>query len=139
MRVRSASLSGARQIVLVAGATALAWAGLVVHNAADLPGQTILSPESLFPTLLTVVLLVLRLVPATQTWGAWLLLAWSALNLVGGAVSVLPLGFLPFSPEQSARHYAFHGLYAATQLPLIWVCVSGLRAGRRSEPTQLVK
>lgn len=129
-----------RQTVLLIGATALAWAGFFLHNVADLPGQSVLSPESLYPTLLTLALLVLRLVPVTRTWGAWLLLGWSALNLVGGALSVLPLAFLPFSPEQSVKHYAFHGLYALTQLPLIWVCLSWLhghgrrRTGRRSAP-----
>ena len=129
---------GTRETVLLIGATVLAWAGFFVHNVADLPGQSILSPESLYPTLLTLALLVLRLVPVTRTWGAWLLLGWSTLNLVGGALSVLPLTFLPFAPEQSVKHYAFHGLYALTQLPLIWVCISWLhghgwrRAGRRS-------
>jgi hypothetical protein len=50
----------------------------------------------------------------------YLLLAWALLNLLGGAVlSVLPLPFLPFVPEQSLRHYSFHLLYGLTQVPLI--------------------
>lgn len=115
---------GTRQTVLLIGATVLAWAGFFLHNVADLPDQSILSPESLYPTLLTLALLVLRLVPLTRTWGARLLLGWSILNLVGGALSVLPLPFPPFAPEQSVEHYAFHVLYALTQLPLIWICFS---------------
>ena len=130
----NATRDGRRHVVLVVGATALAWAGLFVHNVADLPGQSILSPESLYPTLLTLTLLVLWLVPATRTVGTWLLLAWTALNLVGGGLSVLPLPFLPFSPEQSPTHYAFHGLYALTQIPLLWICVSRVRAGRTASP-----
>jgi len=34
-------------------------------------------------------------------------------------LSVLPLPVLPFTPEQSLRHYSFHVLYAATQVPLL--------------------
>jgi hypothetical protein len=49
-----------------------------------------------------------------------LLLGWAVLNLVvGGVLSVLPLPVLPFAPEQTLRHYSFHALYAATQVPLI--------------------
>lgn len=43
----------------------------------------------------------------------------ASLHLVGGALSVLPLPFLPFAPEQSPKHYAFHGLYALTQIRLL--------------------
>jgi hypothetical protein len=54
-----------------------------------------------------------------QRWPARLLLAWGLLHLVGGFATVLPLPVWPFSPEQSVRHYAFHVLYAFTQLPLV--------------------
>ncbi|MGH2602738.1 MAG: hypothetical protein ACRDJ9_25560, partial [Dehalococcoidia bacterium] len=54
------------------------------------------------------------------------------LNLIGGAVlSVLPLPFLPFKPEQSLRHFAFHVLYGVTQIPLLIVMTRYLsHAGR---------
>ena len=56
------------------------------------------------------------------------LLAWGLLHLIGGGIlSVLPLEMLPFAPEQSARHYAFHGVYAAAQLPLILAMWARLR------------
>ncbi|GAA1974250.1 hypothetical protein [Microbacterium pumilum] len=106
-------------VVAVVAATALAWCGFFVHNMAEFPGQTIPTPDSLFPTLVWMAALALWLVPTTRTAGAWMLLAWAVINLVGGAISVLPLPFLPFDPEQTVEHYAFHGLYAATQLPLI--------------------
>ncbi len=118
----------------VIGATVLAWAGFVVHNTADLPGQTIVSPESLLPTMLTFTLLTLWLMPATRRTGAWLLLAWTALNLVGGLLSVLPLPILPFTPAQTPTHYAFHGLYAVAQIPLVCVCIWWLRTDRRVPP-----
>ena len=102
-----------RWIALVLGTTVLAWSGFILHDVADLPGQTLGSPESLYPTIVTVALLV----------------AWSALHLVGGGIlSVLPIGLFPFDPEQSMRHYAFHGVYAATQVPLVWVCIASLRS-----------
>ena len=103
-------------VVLTAG---LGWCGFFVHNLAEFPGQTIVSPDSLFPTLVWIAATALWLVPATRTAGAWMLLVWAAINLLGGAVSVLPLPILPFEPEQTGEHYAMHALYAATQLPLI--------------------
>ena len=120
--------TGSSWIAPMVGATVVAWAGFLVHNIADLPGQTPLSPESLFPTVVTVGLLAFWLVPATRRAGAWALLAWSALNLVvGGILSVLPMGLFPFDPVQSWRHYAFHGVYAATQVPLAWISGAWLR------------
>lgn len=111
----------------VAAAGALAWAGFFVHNMADLPGQTLASPESLFPTVIWLMLLALWLIPATRRGGAWAQLVWSTINLVGGALSVLPLPFLPFEPEQTVRHYLFHGVYALSQLPLIGLTWAWLR------------
>lgn len=102
----------------------MAWAGFYVHNLADLPTQSLRSAESLYPTVVTCACLCLFLVPATRVVATWLLLAWAALNLVGGALSVLPLPSLPFTPKQSIGHYAFHGMYAVTQLPLVWLCLS---------------
>ena len=62
-------------------------------------------------------------------FGAALLLTWALLNLLGGAVlSVLPLPFLPFVPEQSLRHYSFHLLYGLTQVPLIVAARTQLKA-----------
>lgn len=34
---------------VVIAATAVAWCGFFVHNVAEFPAQTILSPDSLFP------------------------------------------------------------------------------------------
>ena len=113
---------------------ALAWLGLVVHNIADLPDQTVLSPETAMPSLVWLLALGAWAVPRTRTAGLWALLTWAIVNLVGGALSVLPLPMLPFAPEQTARHYAFHGLYAAAQVPVALVaaaCVVRRRAPRR--------
>lgn len=94
---------------------------------ADLPGQTVLSPESLYPILFTVALVAAWFTPIRQI-ASWALLGWAALNLLGGGMlSVLPLPFLPFDPEQSLRHYLFHLLYIASQLPLLIVSARWLR------------
>ena len=43
-------------------------------------------------------------------------------RIVGGAVlSVLPLPFLPFEPEQSVSHYLSHVVLGIAQVPLIVV------------------
>jgi hypothetical protein len=40
----------------VAATTALAWLGFYIHNVADLPGQSLSSPETGLPTLVTLTL-----------------------------------------------------------------------------------
>lgn len=115
------------RIAAVMGATVLAWAGFYVHNVADLPRQSVLSPETLFPTVVTIGCLAVLLIPATHIAGCRLMLGWTMLNLLGGGLSVLPLPFLPFVPEQSHRHYAFHALYGLSQLPLLWLCICLVR------------
>jgi len=102
----------------VGGAAVIAWLGFLVHNVADLPDQTLLSPETLWPSLVTATLVVLYAAGAVRVAGTGLL-TWAVLNIAGGALSVLPLPVLPFTPEQSLRHYSFHVLYAATQVPLL--------------------
>jgi hypothetical protein len=105
---------------------AVAWLGLFLHNVADLPGQTILSPESFGPLIFSATLF------AIWFWwrriGSWLLLAWAALNVLGAILTVLPLSFLPFEPEQSLAHYLFHVLYGAAQIPFLIAAVASLRA-----------
>ncbi|GAA4728730.1 hypothetical protein GCM10025782_29420 [Pedococcus ginsenosidimutans] len=117
---------------MVAAATG-AWLGLLVHNVAELPNQTLLSPETLGPSLVTAALLTLHATRRVRLTGIGLF-GWALLNLVGGALSVLPLPLLPFEPEQTLRHYSFHLLYAATQIPLLVACYP-LIAGQRAGPS----
>lgn len=117
----------------VYAAAAISWLGFLVHNVADLPGQTFLSPETFWPSLITGTLLIAYATGLRRVAGIGLLI-WATLNLVGGALSVLPLPLLPFEPEQTVRHYSFHLLYAATQIPLL--VVSWRLARRRSSPRQ---
>ncbi|WP_448811060.1 hypothetical protein [Agromyces bauzanensis] len=115
--------------VIVSGA--VAWFGMYMHNIADLPGQDLLSVETSLPTLITFVLVVLWFVRAIRRAVTWALLVWAWISLIGGIISVLPLGILPFEPAQTPMHYAFHTLYAATQVPLIVVTSRWLRDARR--------
>jgi hypothetical protein len=118
----------------VVAAAVIAWLGLLVHNVADLPDQTLLSPETLWPSLVTATLLALYATGPVRLAGIGLF-GWALLNLVGGTLSVLPLPVLPFEPEQTLRHYSFHLLYAATQVPLLVVSYQ-LVIGPRSGPSR---
>lgn len=111
----------------VPAAVAVSWAGFVVHNVADLPNVSLLGPEYVVPTLVYLALGVLWATRARRV-AAYLLFGWCLLHLVGGAViSVLPLPFLPFDPEQSLSHYAFHVLYGLAQVPLLVALLRFLR------------
>jgi hypothetical protein len=124
------SIISNRRIGLVLGSTALSWLGLYIHNVADLPAQTLLSPDTSLPALVTLVLfLAWWHFPSTRVT-SWLLLGWSLLNLIGGGLSVTPFPFLPFYPKQTLWHYFFHIVYGAAQLPLIGLMLTDLRQSR---------
>jgi hypothetical protein len=114
----------------VAASTVLAWLGFSIHNIADLPGQSLFSPETGLPTLVYLVLFLGWWRFPSRRVTLWLLVGWGLLNLIGGGLSVIPLPFLPFYPEQSVRHYVFHVLYGAAQLPLIVLLWGWLRQRR---------
>ena len=119
-------------------AAVIAWFGLLVHNIADLPDQTLLSPQTLWPSVVTASLLGVYAAGTVRLAGMGLF-GWALLNLVGGPLSVAPIPVLPFEPQQTLRHYSFHLLYAATQLPLLVVsyrfaaCQPSRRRARRHE------
>lgn len=115
---------------------AVAWLGMYLHNVADLPGQDLLSVETIVPTLITSVLVAHWFVRPIRRAVTWALLVWAWLSLIGGVISVLPLGILPFEPAQTPVHYGFHALYAAMQVPLIVVTSLWLRDARREPRTE---
>lgn len=107
-------------------ATAVSWLGLWAHELHRVPALLGLTPDGdLFMVPVAVVLAVWwsrsRGAPA-----AGALATYAAVNLAGGMVSVLPLGWLPFMPEQSVAHYAAHIIYAVCQLPLLTLAISRL-------------
>ncbi len=108
---------------LVAGA-AVSLLGLATHNTLEFGAASLLDPATGFMPMLVaygaLVVLILR-APALRLTALIALAGLALLNLVGGAVlSVLPLGFLPFEPEQSLTHYLSHLVYGITQIPLLW-------------------
>ncbi|HEX6678410.1 MAG TPA: hypothetical protein VF486_25760 [Actinomycetes bacterium] len=120
----------------VLAAAGLSWLGLFVHNIADLPGQTPLSPETAYPAV-ALLLIVVAWLSVARRAAAWLLLGWGWLHLVGGAVlSVLPIPLWPFQPPQTLRHYAFHALYGVLQAPLLIVTTRYVRQLRARHPAR---
>jgi len=109
------------------------WLGLFVHNVADLPNQTVLSPESLFPLIVTTTLIALLFTPL-RSFAAWSMLLWGVLNMAGAIITVLPLAVLTFEPEQSLAHYAFHLIYGLAQLPVVIATVVWIH--RRKKATR---
>ena len=114
----------------VALTSTIAAGGMLAHNVLEFGPVFVLSPETLIPLAIFGVLARIALARPAGMAIYVALLAWAALNLVGGGLSVLPLGLFPVEPEQSIGHYAAHALYAAMQLPLIVVATRALRAGR---------
>lgn len=105
-------------------AVLVAWLGMFVHNMADLP-ISVVSPENTLPGIIWLAFLWLWI--KDRRWSAVLILGWAGLNLLGAILTVLPLPVLPFAPEQSVRHYLFHALYAAMQLPVLYLAQRELR------------
>ena len=111
----------------LAAALLVAWLGMAVHHAADLPDMPPLAPEYVAPAVVSVALWLLWWRRSSPT-ARGLILGYALLQLVGGAIlSVLPLPIWPFVPAQTFCHYAFHGVYGLAQLPLV---VSALRSAR---------
>jgi hypothetical protein len=114
-----------RAPVWIPARMALSVSGLVLHNVIEFGTSSLLALETgTIPMLIIAVLItgVWWLIPKLRIVCVALMLVYGVLNLAGGAViSVLPLLFLPFVPEQTLSHYAVHVVYGLTQLPLIGV------------------
>lgn len=125
------SSKSADKTLLIATLTLLSWLGAYVHTTMELQ-LPVWRPENSFPALVGLALFLSwwRQDQRRQLW-AWLLLTWTAGGhlLAGALLSVLPLPFLPFVPEQSAGHYLSHVIYGIAQLPLIWVLWKEIRKG----------
>ena len=130
-RIDAVALIRPRTVQLVAALTLVSWFGMIVHDRISLPNLSLLAPDVVLPTLVSVALFA--------AWWAWpgrlsfsFLLGWALLHFaVGGLLSGLPWPFLPFVPEQTLQHYIAHAVYAACQVPLLAVLLR-LRPGRAS-------
>ena len=115
----------------VYAASALAAGGMLAHDIFEFGPAFLVDPQTLIPLAIFVILAILaaRETAGLPTWIA--LFAWGAMNLVGGGIlSVLPLGLLPFQPEQSLGHYGVHVVYTLAEVSLVLVAWSGVRASR---------
>ena len=117
-------------------ALALSWVSMLAHNLYELPlGPA--DPQNSGPLVVAVLLGLAYAARSDSFLVATLAFAWGVLNLViGGVLSVLPLSFLPFVPEQTLTHYGAHVVYTLGQVPLVVVAYRAARiagaSGRRS-------
>ena len=119
-------------VARVVAAVALAWLGLLVHNQLSLPLAP-LSAENLGPFVVYAALGVWYVRSRGSGKARAALAGWTLLNLVvGGVLTVLPLPFLPFVPEQTIAHYAAHVIYSVAQLPLLATLTRSGSAGADS-------
>lgn len=113
-------ITESRKVLQLALLTFVSWLGMMLHNAQELPQLTLLHPEELYPTLAYLLLLLAYFFLPWKRISLMLLFGWAILHLViGGFLTVLPLPFLPFYPEQTVPHYLAHVIYSLAQLPLI--------------------
>jgi hypothetical protein len=119
------------RFALLVSLTLLAWLGMFIHNTADLPALTLVSPENSVPALVSAILVIAWWLLPWKRAATVALLGWGLLHLTGGGIlSVLPLAIWPYEPAQTSAHYAMHLLYGLAQLPLIWLLVSWIRSPR---------
>ena len=117
------------------GATAvgLSALGLVVHTVREFGYARLAAPETGTVPIVAVqvvLFIVWWRVSPTRPLTALALVATGLLLLVGGAIlSILPLPFLPFVPEQTVSHYVSHVIFGITQIPLILVMLKARTRG----------
>jgi hypothetical protein len=114
----------------------LAYLGALAHNVISLPGLPIVSVENIGP-----LVVYAALIASYWTWPdsrlvAALLVSWTVVNvLIGGVITVLPLPFLPFAPEQTLSHYIAHAIYVAAGLPLTIASLRIYRTATAARPS----
>ena len=124
-----------RQVLITGACVCLSILGLLLHNAREFGASALADastgtiPYGLLQLSLFVAwILSSQLRPALEI----ALVLTAAIQLLGGGVvSVLPLSFLPFEPEQSFDHYISHVILAFLQLPLL---IYPLRLRSRRKP-----
>jgi hypothetical protein len=110
--------------------TVLSCFGLWVHEWHRVPALFGFTPDGSIFMFVIAGALVYWWYRSRSAAAAASLMVYAAISLVGGFLTVLPLGWLPFRPEQTPIHYAVHIVYATCQLPLLLFAAAELR--RRS-------
>jgi hypothetical protein len=108
----------------VVGALIVSYVGIWAHEFHRVPALHGFTPEGLLSLLLPAVLIFLawwrfprHIAPIAALW------ALGFVHLLGACVTVLPLPFLPFVPEQTVAHYLVHAVYTLAQIPLVLVAL----------------
>lgn len=110
-------------------ALVVAWLGLWVHELYRVPSMFGLTPDASLPLFaIAIALLIWWLLATNKRTPSIALLVYALINGIGGFLSVLPLPFLPFVPEQEVAHYLIHAIYALCQIPLIIVASVAIMA-----------
>ena len=118
---------------VIAVAAIIAAAGMMAHNVFEFGPAFLTDPQTLIPVAIFGLLALLARARPDSIVVLAVLLGWALLNLVvGGILSVLPLGLFPFTPEQSLGHYGVHVVYALAQVPLVIVAVTAIRMRQRA-------
>ena len=116
---------GRQATVWMAAAIACSALGMAFHTMREFGYSGLLSMGTgMIPVVGVQVLLfsVWWLSPSTRAVTGAALALTGVLQLIGGAIiSVLPLPFLPFAPDQSLHHYLSHAAFGLAQIPLIVV------------------
>ena len=116
-------LPGGNGALWLSIAVGLSVLGMAVHTVTEFGYSGLLDPRTGMVPFVTVQasLLVLWWIrPSARSGASLALLATALLQLIGGAVlSILPLPFLPFAPDQTVSHYLSHIVLGITQIPLI--------------------
>jgi hypothetical protein len=129
MRLTNEGMERQRLVIILA--LAVAWLGLWAHEFYRAPSALGLTLDGSLPLLaIALALLVWWLRAANKRPATWALFVYGLINAVGGFLSVLPLPFLPFAPEQTLGHYLIHVLYALCQAPLMGVTLAAVLARR---------
>lgn len=107
-------------------AAGVALSGFWLHELIRVPALLGLTPDGFAIDLMVTVGLVAAIQsrPLIRAW-RWALVAWTVITLLAAALTVLPLGWLPFKPEQTPTHYAVHVVFGLCQLPLLAVALWG--------------
>lgn len=120
-----------RQRIRIIIAVAVAWLGLWAHELYRVPSAFGLTVDGSLPLLAVAGALLAWWFLATHIRAAAVaLLIYALINFVGGILSVLPLPFLPFAPEQTADHYLIHAMYAVCQIPLMAMAFSSSKSSQ---------
>jgi hypothetical protein len=108
-------------------ATAVSWLGLWAHELHRVPKLFGFTPDGDLFMLPIAAALAIWWARSHGTGAALGLASYAAVNLAGAIVTVLPLGWLPFVPEQTTAHYTAHVIYGACQFPLLTLAIRRLR------------